>query len=137
VAGKGAQNLDDRFALLGRELAQPVVHIDHGLRLDEHGTAGGRTVVEYARHGTPRFALDREAVAPIAHGHEGVLQMREHVGIGEHTPQAVLEQGLGLADVAPGFEQIQRGVVLDFARVVNRVVNGFFQIRAGGDARGE
>ncbi|HEY8492434.1 MAG TPA: hypothetical protein VIN04_01000 [Myxococcota bacterium] len=78
-------------------LLEPVVGVDHRLRLDEQRGAGGRGVVHDAGHVPARVGAHRQHEAVVAHRDEPVGQVRRDRGVGERR----VEPALQLAGQAP------------------------------------
>ena len=82
-SAEGRQNHLNFFLLLDFQLSELIIQCHNGCRLNKEGRAGSGLVMYHAGYVTLVLCLDRQAVAVVAHGNNGILQHGAH-GAGEH-----------------------------------------------------
>ena len=105
------QNMLDFLRFLTGQLAQIVVQLDDGHRLDKERGTGGGLVVDHARHLRTVFRLDRDAVASAAHRDDVVLEFRRQGGGADHGRQLPVNPLVRIADLPAHVLQRRRGVI--------------------------
>ena len=101
----------DLLLLLDLQLAPFVVQPDNGERFNEDGLAAAGLIVNDARDLRLVFYLDRQAVAAVPHGHDGILQ------IAAVFKQQGIQLGMDAVgngpQLTPDFGQARTGLVSD------------------------
>ena len=97
--GEMGQNLLDFFFLLKLQLPQLIVHIYHSHRLNEECGAGGGLIMHHSGHMGFVFGLDREAVTPVTHGYQRVLQIGADGALIDHGIHLAADPLVGRGDL--------------------------------------
>ena len=116
---EGAEDAVDLALLFASGFAQAIAEFDDGERLDEEGGSGGGDVVDDGGHLATEFGLDRDDVASVALGDQGLLGDALGDGVAEGALELLFESVLDGADAVAGLGEGAGGVVGDFAALVD------------------
>ena len=117
--GQVAQNAVNFLLLFDAQLLQFVAQVYHALRLDEDGRAGLAGVMHDAAEGFGVFGFDGDAVAPLAHGNDEVLNKGANAVAGKDALQAVVQAAAGDFDGAAQASEFWGGRIAHVARLAD------------------
>ena len=113
LGGQGPEDALDLLLLLGLQLLELVVGLDHPHGLHKDGGPAGADVVDQSGHAAPELRLHRHHEPPVPLGDDGLL---EHLAValgGDDLLQDLTALGGGAALVAADVRQRGAGVVGD------------------------
>ena len=113
LGGQGAQNALDLLLLLGLQLLQLVVGLDHPHGFHEEGGAAGADVVDQPRQAGAELRLHRHHEPPVPLGDDGLLEDLAVAGGGDDLLEDLPALGRGVPLVAADVRQLRAGVVGD------------------------
>ena len=131
--GKLGENALDLLALGHEQLAQLVVAVDGGHRLNEIRAAGGRDIVHEARKLALALGLDRDDEAVGADGHDRLLQNLRVGRRGDDLLQRFADLRALLADPAADRGKLAAGRVRDLVLGEDGGEDALLQILIRGD----
>ncbi len=115
--GKVGQDAAFLIPLGQQQLAVLVVMLHHAQRLDEESGPRGGLVVDDGFDAPLELSPQRDHVAPIALGDDGLLQVLAAVGVAHQALELGHQAVVGHAQVAADGRQLIRGGVEDLAAV--------------------
>ena len=118
-----AQDTVDLVALLELQFPPTVAEVDDRQRLDVHGRAGRRCVVNHPGDGGARLGADGEHVPTLAQRHQRLLQRGADAGRAQERLHALLQSVVRRDRLAPNRGELRAGAVGDFTPVVDRTLD--------------
>ena len=126
------------FLALGQlQLVPGVVGLDDGDWLDEECGSRGGLVVDDGAHLALELGAQWDDVAPVALGHQRVLQHGGDFGVADHALQAVHQAFVGDVHLVADAAQLVGGLVEDFTPLGDGARDGVDHARRGREGRGD